>query len=138
MLIVYEVILMQEKNLQTDMKNKEDLILIAIKQIEKEFGKGAIMLLNDSTIADIEVISSGSLLLDDILGIKGFPKGRIIEIYGPESAGKTTLALMALAQTQKINGKIAFIDAEHALDRQYSQKLGVDVNRFISITTRFW
>lgn len=119
---------MQEKNLQTDMKNKEDLILIAIKQIEKEFGKGAIMLLNDSTIADIEVISSGSLLLDDILGIKGFPKGRIIEIYGPESAGKTTLALMALAQTQKINGKIAFIDAEHALDRQYSQKLGVDVN----------
>lgn len=119
---------MQEKNLQTDMKNKEDLISIAIKQIEKEFGKGAIMLLNDSTIADIEVIGSGSLLLDDILGIKGFPKGRIIEIYGPESAGKTTLALMALAQTQKINGKIAFIDAEHALDRQYSQKLGVDVN----------
>lgn len=86
------------------------------------------MLLNDSTIADIEVISSGSLLLDDILGIKDFPKGRIIEIYGPESAGKTTLALMALAQTQKINGKIAFIDAEHALDRQYSQKLEVDVN----------
>lgn len=86
------------------------------------------MLLNDSTIADIEVISSGSLLLDDILSIKGFPKGLIIEIYGPESAGKTTLALMALAQTQKINSRIAFIDAEHALDRQYNQKLGVDVN----------
>ncbi len=87
------------------------------------------MLLTDSSIiTDIEVISSGSMLLDDILGIKGFPKGRIIEIYGPESAGKTTLALMALAQAQKINGKIAFIDAEHALDRQYSQKLGVDIN----------
>lgn len=128
MLIVYEVILMQDKNLQTDIKNKEDLVLIAIKQIEKEFGKGAIMLLSDDSITDIEVISSGSMLLDDILGIKGFPKGRIIEIYGPESAGKTTLALMALAQTQKIKGKIAFIDAEHALDRQYSQKLGVDVN----------
>lgn len=119
---------MQDKNLQTDIKNKEDLVLIAIKQIEKEFGKGAIMLLSDDSITDIEVISSGSMLLDDILGIKGFPKGRIIEIYGPESAGKTTLALMALAQTQKIKGKIAFIDAEHALDRQYSQKLGVDVN----------
>lgn len=79
---------MQDKNLQTDIKNKEDLVLIAIKQIEKEFGKGAIMLLSDDSITDIEVISSGSMLLDDILGIKGFPKGRIIEIYGPESAGK--------------------------------------------------
>lgn len=86
------------------------------------------MLLSDSSIGDIEVISSGSILLDDILGVKGFPKGRIVEIYGPESAGKTTLALMALAQTQKQNGRIAFIDAEHALDRQYSQKLGVDIN----------
>ncbi len=97
---------MQEKNLQTDIKSKEDLVSIAMKQIEKEFGKGAIMLLSDSSIiTDIEVISSGSMLLDDILGIKGFPKGRIIEIYGPESAGKTTLALMALAQAQKINVK---------------------------------
>lgn len=114
--------------MEINIKEKDDLIAQAIKQIEKEFGKGAIMLLSDSSIGDIEVISSGSILLDDILGVKGFPKGRIVEIYGPESAGKTTLALMALAQTQKQNGKIAFIDAEHALDRQYSQKLGVDIN----------
>lgn len=114
--------------MEINIKEKDQLIEQAIKQVEKEFGKGAIMLLSDSSIGDIEVISSGSILLDDILGVKGFPKGRIIEIYGPESAGKTTLALMALAQTQKQNGRIAFIDAEHALDRQYSQKLGVDIN----------
>lgn len=114
--------------MELNIKEKDQLLEQAIKQIEKEFGKGAIMLLSDSSISNIEVISSGSMLLDDILGVKGFPKGRIIEIYGPESAGKTTLALMALAQTQKQNGKIAFIDAEHALDRQYSQKLGVDIN----------
>ncbi|WP_425381632.1 recombinase RecA [Spiroplasma endosymbiont of Polydrusus pterygomalis] len=114
--------------MEINIKEKDELIEQAIKQVEKEFGKGAIMLLSDSSIGDIEVISSGSILLDDILGVKGFPKGRIVEIYGSESAGKTTLALMALAQTQKQNGKIAFIDAEHALDRQYSQKLGVDIN----------
>lgn len=114
--------------MEINIKEKDQLIEQAIKQVEKEFGKGAIMLLSDSSIGDIEVISSGSILLDDILGVKGFPKGRIVEIYGPESADKTTLALMALAQTQKQNGKIAFIDAEHALDRQYSQKLGVDIN----------
>ncbi len=114
--------------MEINIKEKDELIAQAIKQVEKEFGKGAIMLLSDSSIGDIEVISSGSILLDNILGVKGFPKGRIVEIYGPESAGKTTLALMALAQTQKQNGKIAFIDAEHALDRQYSQKLGVDIN----------
>lgn len=110
---------------------KTELIAEAIKQIEKEFGKGAIMLLSDSSIGDIDVISSGSILLDEILGVKGFPKGRIIEIYGSESTGKTTLALMALAQAQKEKGRIAFIDAEHALDRQYSQKLGVDINSLL-------
>ncbi|WP_342266033.1 AAA family ATPase [Spiroplasma endosymbiont of Villa modesta] len=117
--------------MEINIKEKEQLLEKAIKQIEKEFGKGAIMLLSDSSIGDIEVISSGSILLDDILGVKGFPKGRIIEVYGPESAGKTTLALMALAEVQKQNGRIAFIDAEHALDRQYSQKLGVDISRLL-------
>ncbi|WP_338975497.1 recombinase RecA [Spiroplasma endosymbiont of Monopis laevigella] len=117
--------------MEIKIKEKEQLLEKAIKQIEKEFGKGAIMLLSDSGIGDIEVISSGSILLDDILGVKGFPKGRIIEVYGPESAGKTTLALMALAEVQKQNGRIAFIDAEHALDRQYSQKLGVDISRLL-------
>lgn len=107
--------------MEINIKEKDELIEQVIKQVEKEFGKGAIMLLSDSSIGDIEVISSGSILLDDdILGVKGFPKGRIIEIYGSESSGKTTLALMALAQVQKQNGRIAFIDAEHALDRQYS------------------
>lgn len=102
--------------MEINIKEKEQLLEKSIKQIEKEFGKGAIMLLSDSSIGDIEVISSGSIL-DDILGVKGFPKGCIIEAYGPESAGKTTLALMALAKVQKQNGRIAFIDAEHALDR---------------------
>ncbi len=117
--------------MEINIKEKEQLLEKTIKQIEKEFGKGAIMLLSDISIGDIEVISSGSILLDDILGVKGFPKGRIIEVYGPESAGKTTLALMALAEVQKQNGRIAFIDAEHALVRQYSQKLGVDISRLL-------
>lgn len=122
---------MQDKNLQLNNKTKSEMLALTIKQIEKEFGLGAIMLLSDSNISQMEVVSSGSLLLDNILGVRGYPKGRIIEIYGPESAGKTTLALLALAQAQNQNGTIAFIDAEHALDRQHSEKLGVKVNELL-------
>lgn len=112
-------------------KNKLGLIKETIKNIEKNFGKGSIMLLDNEDIQEVEVISSGSILLDEALGVKGFPKGRIIEIYGPESAGKTSLALIALAQVQSNNSKVAFIDAEHALDAQYCQKLGIKLEDFL-------
>ncbi len=102
---------------------------LALSTIEKQFGKGSIMRLNagDSLIKDVEVISTGSLSLDIALGIGGLPKGRIIEIFGPESSGKTTLALSAIAQAQKKGGVVAFIDAEHALDVNYAKKLGVNI-----------
>ena len=102
---------------------------LALGTIEKQFGKGSIMRLNagDSLIKDAEVISTGALSLDIALGIGGLPKGRIIEIFGPESSGKTTLALSAIAQSQKTGGVVAFIDAEHALDINYARKLGVNV-----------
>ncbi len=96
--------------------------------IEKQFGKGSIMRLGDSTNREIDVISSGSIALDIALGIGGYPKGRIIEIYGPESSGKTTFALHAIAEAQKAGGKVAFIDAENSLDPQYAARLGVDIN----------
>ena len=99
-----------------------------LKDIEKQFGKGSVMKLGDSVHRDIEVISSGSLMLDKSLGIGGFPKGRIIEIYGPESSGKTTFALHAIAEAQKCGGKVAFIDAEHALDPTYAEKIGVNID----------
>lgn len=102
-----------------------------IKEIEKAFGKGAIMIFNSSSLTSVKVTSSGSILLDQALGINGFPAGRVIEIYGPESTGKTSLALMALAQVQKINNKVAFIDAEHALDAKYCQKLGINLDEFL-------
>lgn len=119
-------------NLTTDAKRQKALEM-AMEQIEKQFGKGAIMRLGQSEIDDIEAISTGSLSLDIALGIGGLPMGRIIEIYGPESSGKTTLTLELIAQAQK-KGKIcAFIDAEHALDPVYAKKLGVQVeNVFIS------
>jgi len=105
----------------------------AMAKIEKDFGKGAIMKLGDEQIDDVEVIPTGSIALDAALGVGGYPKGRIIEIYGPESSGKTTLAIHAIAQAQKQGGIAAFIDAEHAFDRFYAEKLGVDVdNLFIS------
>ncbi len=102
---------------------------LAVSTIEKQFGKGSIMRLGtaDSLNKDVEVIPTGSLSLDIALGIGGFPKGRIIEIFGPESSGKTTLALSALAQAQKKGGVVAFVDAEHALDMNYARKLGVNV-----------
>ncbi|HRO60919.1 MAG TPA: recombinase RecA, partial [Burkholderiaceae bacterium] len=100
----------------------------ALAQIEKQFGKGAIMKFSDSEVErDIQVVSTGSLGLDIALGVGGLPRGRVVEIYGPESSGKTTLALQAIAEMQKIGGVCAFIDAEHALDVQYASKLGVQL-----------
>ena len=100
----------------------------ALQQIERQFGKGSIMVMGEEGIApDIEVIPSGSLGLDIALGIGGLPKGRVVEIYGPESSGKTTLALSVAAQTQRLGGTVAFVDAEHALDPQYAQNLGVNI-----------
>ena len=102
-----------------------------LSDIEKQFGKGSIMRLGDSGTREIDVISSGSIALDVSLGIGGYPKGRIIEIYGPESSGKTTFALHAIAEAQKAGGKAAFIDAENSLDPQYAAKLGVDINNLL-------
>ena len=105
----------------------------AMEKIEKNYGKGSIMKLGDENIENIEVIPTGSIALDAALGVGGYPKGRIIEIYGPESSGKTTLAIHAIAEAQKAGGIAAFIDAEHAFDRFYAEKLGVDVeNLWIS------
>lgn len=104
----------------------------AIKEIEKAHGKGSVMVLGEETLnSSIETISSGSILLDKALGIGGYPKGRIIEVYGPESSGKTTFALHAIAEAQKSGGYAAFIDAEHALDPQYAKALGVDIDNLI-------
>ena len=108
--------------------NKSKALSAALSQIEKQFGKGSIMRLGESDIAkDIQVVSTGSLGLDIALGIGGLPRGRVVEIYGPESSGKTTLTLSVIAQMQKLGGTAAFIDAEHALDPQYAGKLGVKV-----------
>jgi len=111
--------------------NKAKALETALAQIEKQFGTGTIMRMGDQAKVDIEVIGSGSLALDSALGIGGYPRGRIIEIYGPESSGKTTLALHAIAEAQKAGGKAAFIDAEHALDPAYAEKLGVDVDNLL-------
>ncbi len=108
--------------------NKKRALAAALGQIEKQFGKGAVMRMGDDTAADIDVISSGSLKLDVALGIGGYPKGRVVEIYGPESSGKTTLTLQAIAECQKAGGTAAFIDAEHALDPSYAEKLGVNID----------
>ncbi|MCS7461820.1 recombinase RecA [Paenibacillus doosanensis] len=103
----------------------------ALRQIEKQFGKGSIMKLGESTHMQVETIPSGSLALDIALGIGGFPRGRIIEVYGPESSGKTTVALHAIAEVQKAGGQAAFIDAEHALDPSYASKLGVNIDELL-------
>ncbi len=112
-------------------ENRQQALEAALKQIEKEFGKGAVMRLGDEVDRKIEVISSGSISLDKALGVGGYPKGRIIEIYGPESSGKTTFALHAIANAQKNGGYAAFIDAEHALDPVYAKALGVDIENLI-------
>lgn len=102
-----------------------------LADIEKQFGKGSVMKLGDNEHTEIDTISSGSLSLDIALGIGGYPKGRIIEIYGPESSGKTTFALHAIAEAQKLGGRVAFIDAEHALDPTYAAKIGVNINELL-------
>ena len=109
----------------------EALLKDTIAQIEKQYGKGSIMKLGDRASVDVDAISSGSLKIDQALGIGGFPKGRIIEIYGPESSGKTTLALHAIAEVQKKGGRAAFIDAENAIDPVYAQNLGVQIDDLI-------
>lgn len=120
---------MAEKK-EIDLK-KEQALKDAIKQIEKQFGKGSVMKLGDRSAVDVAVIPTGSLTLDMALGIGGYPKGRIIEIYGPESSGKTTLTLHAIAEVQKQGGTAAFIDAEHAIDPVYAKNLGVDIDELI-------
>ena len=110
---------------------KSEAIDAALAQIEKTFGEGSIMRLGNAPMKQIEVISTGALSLDIALGVGGVPRGRITEIYGPESSGKTTVALHIIAEAQKNGGEAAFIDAEHALDPDYAQALGVDIDRLI-------
>ena len=115
----------------TPMSEKLKALQAAMSKIEKDFGRGSVMKLGDEQIEDVEVIPTGSLALNAALGVGGYPKGRIIEIYGPESSGKTTLAIHAIAEAQKRGGIAAFIDAEHAFDRFYATKLGVDVDELL-------
>lgn len=119
---------MKESNLS---KEKQEALHNVLSKIEKQYGEGSVMILGDDVKLDIDAIPTGSLALDIALGIGGIPKGRIIEVYGPESSGKTTLALHMLAEAQKMDGTGAFIDAEHALDPGYAKKLGVDVENLI-------
>ena len=112
-------------------KDKDKALEQVMADIEKQFGKGAIMKLGERGVKNIDVISSGSITLDQALGVGGYPKGRIVEIFGPESSGKTTIALHAIAEVQKTGGKAAFIDAEHALDPVYAKKLGVDIDELL-------
>ncbi len=112
--------------------NRKKALAAALSQIEKQFGKGSVMRMGDGTaVRNIEVISTGSLGLDVALGVGGLPRGRVVEIYGPESSGKTTLTLHVVAEAQKLGGTCAFIDAEHALDPVYAQKLGVNIDELL-------
>lgn len=121
----------KEKNVEVKDVKREQALNDAIKQIEKHFGKGSVMKLGDHSSIDVDVIPTGSLSLDIALGVGGYPKGRIIEIYGPESSGKTTLTLHAIAEVQKQGGTAAFIDAEHAIDPVYAKNLGVNIDELI-------
>ena len=122
----------KKSNSSTDAKSKLSALEAAVGSIEKQFGKGAIMRLGNKNVqAQVDVVSSGCLSLDLALGCGGYPKGRIVEIYGPESSGKTTLTLHAVAEAQKKNGTCAFIDAEHALDTAYAKKIGVDLDNLL-------
>jgi len=114
-----------------ELENKDKILDETLKQITKQFGKGSVMKLGERPSVDIDTISSGSLAIDACLGVGGFPRGRIIEIFGPESSGKTTLALQTIAECQKDGGKAAFIDAEHAIDPTYAKALGVDIDELI-------
>jgi recombination protein RecA len=125
------------ENQKTEKKSKEvnkeklKALQLTMDKIDKDFGKGTIMMMGDKAVIDVPVISSGSIALDLALGVGGYPRGRVIEIYGPESSGKTTLAIHAIAEAQKAGGIAAIIDAEHAFDRTYAEKLGVDVETLL-------
>ena len=121
----------ETKELKEVNKDKLKMLQLTMDKLEKTYGKGSIMKMGDKAVEEVEIISTGSLTLDLALGINGLPKGRIIEIYGPESSGKTTLAIHAMAEAQKAGGIAAFIDAEHAFDRFYAQKLGVDTENLL-------
>lgn len=114
-----------------DFEQKKKALNLTLEKMDKAYGKGAVMRMGDAPIEQVEVISSGSLTLDFALGVGGYPRGRVIEIFGPESSGKTTLALHAIAEAQKKGGLAAFIDAEHAFDRSYAEKLGVNIKELI-------
>ena len=111
-----------------DLQEKRRQLTPAIVQLEKQFGKGAVLFLGSQTAQPVSVISSGSISIDAALGVGGFPRGRVVEIYGPESSGKTTIALQIIAQAQKEGGQALFIDAEHAMDPTYARKLGVNLD----------
>ncbi len=112
-------------------KTKEIDLSEVLKEVESQFGKGSLMLLDSVQTSDCDVISSGSILLDEALGVKGYPRGRIVEIYGPESSGKTTLALTAVAEVQKNDGRCAYIDAENSIDPEYARKIGVKIDELV-------
>ncbi|MFN8363543.1 MAG: ATPase domain-containing protein, partial [Cloacibacterium normanense] len=111
--------------------DKKKALALVLEKMDKTYGKGTVMKMGDSAVEEVEVIPSGSLGLDIALGVGGYPKGRVIEIYGPESSGKTTLTMHAIAESQKAGGIAAFIDAEHAFDAVYAKKLGIDVENLI-------
>ncbi|MBW6492208.1 MAG: recombinase RecA [Lentimicrobium sp.] len=119
------------KDIKENNLEKLKALQLTMDKIEKSYGKGAIMKLGDSVVEDLPSISTGSIGLDSALGVNGLPKGRVVEIYGPESSGKTTLALHAIAESQRLGGIAAFIDAEHAFDRFYAQKLGVNIDELL-------
>src|SRR5665811_1377905 len=114
-----------------DERERRHAIDVTLSQLDKQFGKGAVLRLGSSTIVPVAVISSGSISVDAALGVGGFPRGRVMEVFGPESSGKTTLALQVIAQAQAAGGTAAFIDAEHALDPTYARALGVDVDNLL-------
>ena len=117
--------------MSSEKEAKLKALQLTLDKLDKTYGKGTVMKMGDKAVEEVETISSGSLGLDLALGVNGYPKGRIIEIYGPESSGKTTLTLHAIAEAQKAGGIAAFIDAEHAFDRNYAEKLGVDIENLI-------
>ncbi|MBV8660812.1 MAG: recombinase RecA [Candidatus Dependentiae bacterium] len=123
---------MKQKNVNVDeLDFRKKSLEVTFAQIHKQYGKGSVMLLGDTPVVDIKSISTGSLLIDEAIGVSGLPCGRIVEVFGPESSGKTTLALQTIAQAQKAGGTCAFIDAEHALDPKYAEKLGVNIDDLI-------
>jgi recombination protein RecA len=126
-----EIFLFDYEGEHVHMSDRKQALEMALRQIEKQFGKGSIMKMGDESSYQVETISSGVLSLDIALGVGGYPRGRIIEVYGPESGGKTTVALHAIAEIQRTGGQAAFIDAEHALDPVYAQKLGVDISELL-------